>query len=139
MSLLMNYELVAQCIGEISLTQEVTQWKKSNTNKSIVKSHFVNQIVFNLGIGMYVFSLVYVMMLCQLHSVKSEMTKWLYMVTWKGHGRRQVWHVERDRKVHFRDLCIGHNENLKISLRIVRLLAKIEPGTSKIGRRAANM
>jgi hypothetical protein len=25
MSLLMNYELVAQCIGEISLTQEVTQ------------------------------------------------------------------------------------------------------------------
>jgi hypothetical protein len=94
MSLLMNYKLVAQCIGEISLTQGVSQWKKSSRNKWIVlKSHFIKETVFNLGMGMYVSFLVYVMMLYQLHSVKSEMTKWLYILTWKGHGRWQVWHT----------------------------------------------
>jgi hypothetical protein len=48
------------------------------------------------------------------------------MVTWKGHGRRQVWHIGRGLKVHFQYLYIGNNEDLLISLKIVCLLAKVE-------------
>jgi hypothetical protein len=67
------------------------------------------------------------------------MTKLLYVVTWKGHGRRQVWHIESDSKVHFQDLCTGNNENHMNSLKTACLMAQIESGTSKIGRSTAKM